>query len=57
MIDKEHLNVEQMPALLVYYDGNYYFYEGSKTSEEEFLIFMNKIIHPVVDLTTDEELS
>jgi hypothetical protein len=28
LIDKDNLNIEQMPAILVHYDGNYYFYEG-----------------------------
>ncbi len=57
LIDKENLNIEQMPAILVYYDGNYYFYDGPKTSIEEILHFINKIINPVVELTTDEDLS
>jgi len=46
-----------MPTLLLHYDGYYYYYEGSKTSHEEFLHFMNKIINPVVELTTDEDLA
>jgi hypothetical protein len=46
-----------MPTLLVHYDGYYYYYEGSKTSHEEFLHFMNKIINPVVELTTEEDLA
>ena len=46
-----------MPTLLVHYDGYYYYYEGSKTSLEEFLHFMNKIINPVVELTTEEDLA
>jgi len=46
-----------MPTILVNFEGNYFFYEGSKSSMEEFLHFMNKIINPVVELTTDEEVS
>ncbi len=57
LIDKEQLHFEQMPTLLVHYDGYYYYYEGSKTSHEEFLHFMIKIINPVAELTTEEELA
>jgi len=46
-----------MPTILVNYDGNYFFYEGSKSSMEEFLHFLNKIINPVVELTSEEEVS
>ena len=56
-IDKDQLHFEQMPTILVNYDGYYYYYEGSKTSLEEFLHFMNKIINPVVELTTEEDLA
>ena len=57
LIDKDNLNIEHMPSILVYYDGNYYFYDGSKSSIEEMLHFINKIINPVIELTTDEDLS
>ncbi len=46
-----------MPAILVKFEENYFYYEGSKSSIKEFLHFMNKIINPVVELNTDEDLS
>jgi hypothetical protein len=46
-----------MPAVLVYLDGNFFYYDGSKSSHEEFLHFMNRLINPVLEITTDEKLS
>jgi hypothetical protein len=45
-----------MPAVVVYYDGEYFQYEGGKENIAEFMHFVNKMINPLVNITTEEEL-
>jgi len=45
-----------MPSVLAYVDGGYFMYDGNKASVNELLHFINKIINPIVNLNTDEEI-
>jgi hypothetical protein len=55
-MDKEGIRSDNLPSIVVYYDGQYYLYEGSKDSKAELLHFMNKLINPLVQLKSDEEV-
>ncbi len=55
-VDKEYLRVETQPSVFVFFEGSYYIYEGNRSSEIEFLHWMNKLINPIVTLNTDEEI-
>lgn len=55
-LDKENIRSDNVPAIVVYYDGHYYEYSGSKDSKAELLHFMNKLINPIVTLKSDEEV-
>jgi hypothetical protein len=45
-----------MPSVFIYVDGSYSFYDTG-SSLRQVLHFINKIINPVVTLTTDAEIS
>lgn len=55
-LDKESLRTDINPSIFVYLNGYYYMYEGNKTSLTEFLHFMNKIIYPVLELESEDDL-
>ena len=44
------------PAIHIYFDGSFYLFEGNIESLPELLHFMNKIINPLITLTTEEEV-
>lgn len=55
-VERENIRSDNLPSIVVYFDGNYYLYEGNKDSKEELLHFINKIINPIVPLKTDDEV-
>lgn len=55
-IDKEGLRAEVMPAILIYFEGEYFIFDGNRTTPTEILHLINKIINPIVTLSTDEEI-
>jgi hypothetical protein len=54
-IEKEYLRIETQPSVFIFYDGNFFMFEGARTVPE-FLHWMNKIINPIVTLSTDDEI-
>lgn len=55
-MDKENIRSDSTPALIVYFDSNYYQYDGPKDNPTLFLHFINKIINPLVNLDSEEEV-
>ena len=55
-IEKEQITSEAAPTIAVFYDGRYYIYDGSKDSKEELIHFINRVINPIVQLKTDEDV-
>ncbi|CDW90844.1 UNKNOWN [Stylonychia lemnae] len=55
-IEKEGIMTQSSPSMFVYFDGQYYIFEGNVQSKVEFLHFMNKIINPLITLKTDEDV-
>lgn len=53
-IDREGLRGDTPPVIFVHYEGNNYPYDGSRESSVQMLHFINKLINPVVNLTTDD---
>ncbi len=49
-MEKEGLRLDMAPGIIVYFDGEYYPYDGEKTSLTQLLHFINKIITPVLEL-------
>jgi hypothetical protein len=55
-MEKEGLRLDMAPGIFVHFDGSYYPYEGDKNSLTQLLHFINKIITPVLELQTEEDL-
>jgi len=55
-MEKEQITSEAAPTIAVFYDGSYYIYDGNKDSKEEMLHFINRVINPIVQLKTDEDV-
>ena len=55
-VENEGISPQSVPAIFVYFDKNYYLYEGNKDSKEELLSFINRIITPLVHLKTEEDV-
>ena len=48
----EKLGVTNIPQIYVFYDGHYYMYDAGLDQPKKFLHFMNRLLHPVVNLKT-----
>jgi hypothetical protein len=56
-ITKDGLRADNMPAVLVYFEGEYHVYDGTnRNNTDEILHLINKFINPIVTLDTEEEL-
>ena len=55
-IVREGLRADNMPAVFIYFEGEYYLYEGNRETSEEMLHILNKLINPILTLETDEEI-
>lgn len=50
------LRAGEPPTILIYHEGIYYTFGGNLTSTNEMINVINKIINPVIDLTTELEI-
>lgn len=41
---------------MIYYEGDYFMYEGGRDNSTEILHQINKLVNPIVTLTTDEQI-
>ena len=55
-LSKEGISVDTPPAIFVHFEGFNYYYDGSRDSIIHILHFINKLINPVIQLTTDEQI-
>ena len=55
-LEKEQIRTEQIPAILIYFDGTYYPYDGNKESKSELLHYISRLVHPILSLDSEEEL-
>ena len=47
-IKDEGFSIDNLPVINVYFNGKYYKYENSLKNPVELLIFINKILNPLV---------
>lgn len=55
-IDRDGLRTDQIPSIFIYFEGDYFLYEGNKQTIEELLHFVNKLINPMITLSTDDDI-
>lgn len=55
-ISQENLHRSIVPAIYVYYEGVYYNFDSKDPTPETLLHFINRLLHPLVPLRTQEQI-
>jgi len=57
IIQQQNLRTTDLPAVYVYYDGDYYPIKADSYSEHKKVIhLMNRLLHPLVNLKSQEQI-